>query len=400
VTIDGVLAQLVGDLQALRRLKVQVNDLNTERNRAAKAWQGRKPTEGEIEAARALRDRANTARERRGAIEERIRHIVAALPNRPHESVPEGDCEDDNIVVDTWGEPTRFDFPHLGHVELGELLGILDLPAGAKLAGAGFPCLKGDGARLSRAITCFMLDLHQQRRGYLEMAPPFVANREAFYGTGQLPKFEDDLYWVDGGQLGLVPTAEVPLTNLHAGEILDAADLPRYYTAYTPCWRREAGAAGRDTRGMIRVHQFEKVELVKIVAPETSYDELETLADDAKEVLRRLGIPHRTVCLCTGDLGFGAAKTYDIEAWLPSQDRYREISSCSNCEDFQSRRMMTRVRRANNELELVHTLNGSGLAVGRTFVAVLENGQQADGSVVIPEALRPYLGGQEVIEPR
>ena len=256
----------------------------------------------------------------------------------------------------------------------------------------------GLGARLNRAVINFMLDVHRERRGYLEIAPPFVANRDCFYGTGQLPKFEDDLYWVADG-LGLLPTAEVPLTNLYAGEILDEERLPIRLMAYTPCWRREAGAHGRDTRGIIRVHQFEKVELIKITTPETSYDELEDLAYDAEEILRRLNLPHRRVLLCAGDLGFSAAKTYDIEAWIPSQACYREISSCSNCDDFQARRMKLRFRRKTGKIEYAHTLNGSGLAVGRTLVAILENYQRADGTVVVPDALVPYMDGIEHISP-
>ncbi|MCA9527435.1 MAG: serine--tRNA ligase, partial [Myxococcales bacterium] len=274
----------------------------------------------------------------------------------------------------------------------GQALGLLDLPRGAKVAGAGFPCLTGLGARLSRALAAFMLDLHRERAGYLEVAPPFVSNRPAFFGTGQLPRFEDEIYWTDGGELGLVPTAEVPLTNLYRGEIVAEADLPIRLTAWTPCWRREAGAHGRDARGLIRVHQFEKVELVQLVAPEASDVALEALTDDAEEVLRRLELPFRRVALCAGDLGFSAARTYDLEVWLPSQARYREVSSCSNCEAFQARRMMLRVRRKSGDIEYLHTLNGSGLAVGRTWVALLENGQQADGSVRLPAALVPYLG--------
>lgn len=291
------------------------------------------------------------------------------------------------------GRPPDLWFEPRDHVEIGRELGILDMERATRLAGSRFVCLTGEGARLHRALANFMLDLHRERRGYREVNPPFLVNRDCFFGTGQLPKFEDDLFWTEDGRFGLIPTAEVPLTNMHRGQILEAAQVPFYYTAWTPCWRREAGAAGRDTRGMIRVHEFEKVELVKICEPESSYDELEGLVDDAEEVLRRLGLPHRRMLLCKKDMGFGAAKTYDVEVWIPSQGRYREISSCSNCEEFQARRMNLRVRLADGRKVFAHTLNGSGLAVGRTFVAVLENFQRVDGTVAVPEVLSPYLGG-------
>jgi seryl-tRNA synthetase len=327
-----------------------------------------------------------------GDIENAIIRALALLPNRPHDTVPNGKDSNDNLVVNVVGAPRSFGFQPKDHVDLGHALGIIDLPAGVRLAGAGFPCLTGLGARLNRAVISFMLDVHGER-GYTEIAPPFLANRNCFVGTGQLPKFEEDLYWTDSGKLGLVPTAEVPLTNLFREKILSHADLPKKLTAYTPCWRREAGSYGKDTRGLIRVHQFEKVELVKYTAPEDSYAELEDLVEEAEEILRRLAIPYRRVLLCAGDLGFGSAKTYDIEVWLPSQGRYREISSCSNCEDFQSRRMSLRYRLSDGRTEYVHTLNGSGLAVGRTLAAIIENYQQEGGAIKIPEALVPYMAG-------
>jgi len=299
--------------------------------------------------------------------------------------------------VRTWGEPGRFDFEPLPHWEVGERLGILDFERAAKIAGARFVVLKGLGSRLERALIQFMLDLHTREHGYLEVLPPFMVNAKAMTGTGQLPKFEEDLFRLAGTDYYLIPTAEVPVTNLHMDEVLAEETLPVKYVSYTPCFRAEAGAYGKDTRGMIRQHQFDKVELVKFAHPDTSYDELEGLTRNAEEVLRRLGLPYRVVTLCTGDLGFSSAKTYDIEVWLPSQGTYREISSCSNFEDFQARRAGIRFRsKGEKGTRLVHTLNGSGLAVGRTLVAILENGQQADGTVLIPEALRPYMGTDRI----
>lgn len=383
----GALTQALGER---RKLIFEIDELNASRKLRAK-----RGTHDAIEEARSFRTQAGELKARLNEVEASIHCEVTMLPNAPHESVPEGSSAEDNVITKIWGEPVGFTFRVRDHVDLGLDLG-LDLPRGTRLAGSGFPCLKGKLARLNRGVINFMLDVHRERRGYMEVAPPFVVNRESFFGTGQLPKFEEDLYWTKGGQLGLVPTAEVPLTNLYGGEILAEAELPKRLTAYTPCWRREAGAGGRDTRGMIRVHQFEKVELVKITTPESSYDHLEELADDAEEILRRLELPHRRVLLCTGDLGFSAAKTYDIEVWLPGQDCYREISSCSNCEDFQARRMKLRFRRANGKIDFVHTLNGSGLAVGRTLVAIIENYQQPDGSIEIPEALVSYVGFRKI----
>jgi seryl-tRNA synthetase len=325
--------------------------------------------------------------------------LLSALPNIPHESVPVGKDESDNVEVRRWGHAPQFDFEPRDHVDLGAALGILDLERAAKIAAARFAILNGAGARLERALINFMLDIQTREHGYQETLPPFIVNRAALFGTGQLPKFEADLFKLEDDRgLYLVPTAEVPVTNYHRDEILDASQLPMRWAAYTPCFRSEAGSYGRDTRGVIRQHQFEKVELVKYSLPENSYDELESLTRDAETILQRLGIHYRVVALSTADLGFGSAKTYDIEVWLPSQNTFREISSCSNYEAFQARRAQIRFRRAGGgRPEFVHTLNGSGLAVGRTWIAVLENYQQEDGSIVIPPALRPYLGGVERI---
>lgn len=329
-----------------------------------------------------------------------IHDDLIGLPNLPHDSVPAGDDENDNVEERAWGEPRDFDFKVLDHVDVGESLGILDFERAAKLSGARFPTQFGAGALLERALAALMLDLARDEGGYLEVVTPFLVRPDAMEGSGQLPKFADEAFFIENDELYLIPTSEVPLVNLHRGEILAESDLPIRYCAYTPCFRREAGSYGQDTRGMIRVHQFTKCELVWYTTPETSYEALETLVADAERVLQRLELPYRVVSLCTGDLGFAAAKTYDIEVWLPSQERYREISSCSNCEDFQARRAEIRYRpEAGRKPRLVHTLNGSGLAIGRTIVALLENFQQADGSVRIPPALRPYMNGLERVEP-
>ena len=331
--------------------------------------------------------------------EERVQAFLLVIPNIPHASVPIGKGEEENKEIRKWGEQPSFAFEPKPHWDIGEDLDILDFKAGAKLAGARFTLYKDLGARLERALINFMLDLHTNEHGYREVLPPFMVNREAMIGTGQLPKFAEDLFKIEGLDYFLIPTAEVPVTNIHREETLAEGDLPLYYCAYTPCFRKEAGSYGKDTRGIIRQHQFNKVELVKFTTPETSYDELEKLLADAEEVLRRLDIHYRVVSLCTGDLGFAATKTYDIEVWLPSQTAYKEISSCSNFEAFQARRASIRFRREGKKgTELVHTLNGSGLAVGRTVVAILENYQQEDGSVVIPKPLRPYMGGVDRIE--
>jgi len=331
--------------------------------------------------------------------EEKLQDFLLTIPNIPHESVPVGKSAEDNKEISQWGEPPKFSFEPKPHWDIGETLDILDFKGGAKLAGARFTLYKDLGARLERALTNFMLDLHINEHGYREVLPPFMVNRAVMTATGQLPKFEEDLFKIEGTDYFLIPTAEVPVTNIHRDETISEEDLPLYYCAYTPCFRKEAGSYGKDTRGIIRQHQFNKVELVKFTTPETSYDELERLLADAEEVLRRLKIHYRVVSLCTGDLGFAAAKTYDIEVWLPGQGAYTEISSCSNFESFQARRAGVRFRRKGKKgTELVHTLNGSGLAVGRTVVAILENYQEEDGSVVIPDALRSYMGGVERIE--
>jgi seryl-tRNA synthetase len=335
-----------------------------------------------------------------GVCEATIDETIMAMPNIPHDTVPVGKDEADNPVIKTIGDPTDFTYEPLPHWTIGERLGILDFARAAKIAGARFPLYLGVGARLERALINFMLDLHTGEHGYQEVLPPFIVNRKTMTGTGQLPKFEEDLFKLEGLDYFLIPTAEVPVTNIHQDEVLDASRLPVCYTAYTPCFRSEAGSYGKDTRGLIRQHQFNKVELVKFSRPETSYDELETLLDNAESVLRRLELPYRVITLCTGDIGFSAAKTYDIEVWMPAQGVYREISSCSNFEDFQARRANIRFKEKGKKgTRLVHTLNGSGLAVGRTLAALLENCQQEDGSVVIPKALRPYLGGMEKVAP-
>lgn len=329
-------------------------------------------------------------------MESRFEKFMLTVPNLPESSVPVGRSAAANKEVRRWGDPPRFDFPAKNHWDIGEELGILDFTRAAKIAGARFALYKGAGARLERALINFMLDLHTGEHGYTEVLPPFLVNRAAMTGTGQLPKFEDDLFRIADPDFFLIPTAEVPVTNIHRGEILEREQLPIRYVAYTPCFRREAGSYGQDVRGLIRQHQFNKVELVKLSAPERSYDELEKLVNDAEKVLQLLELPYRVVELCTGDLGFASAKTYDLEVWLPGQETYREISSCSNFEDFQARRAQIRYRKeTKGKLIFVHTLNGSGLAVGRTLVAVLENYQQKDGSVIIPDVLRSYMGGLE-----
>jgi seryl-tRNA synthetase len=333
------------------------------------------------------------------ALEARRRAILLTIPNLPHETVPVGTCAADNTEVRKWGEPARFDFTPKSHADLGTALGIVDFERATKMSGARFAILTGAGARMSRALIDFMLDLHTREHGYTEVDPPFLVNAAALLGTGNLPKFEADLFKIAGEwDLYLVPTAEVPLTNIHREEILDGRVLPLRYTAYTPCFRSEAGSYGLDVKGLIRQHQFHKVEMVKFATPEQSFDELESMVANGEEVLRRLGLPFRTVLLCTGDMGFASAKTYDIEVWLPSQNTYREISSCSNTMAFQARRANIKYRPdGTGKAEYVHTLNGSGLAVGRTLIAIIENYQQWDGSIVIPEALRPYMGGLERI---
>jgi len=329
-----------------------------------------------------------------------VMEIVMGLPNIPHDSVPVGRDESDNPVEKTVGALPEFSFEPRAHWSIGSELGIFDFERAAKITGARFPLYFGAGARLERALINFMIDVHTTVHGYQEVLPPFIVNRNAMTGTGQLPKFQEDLFKIEGWEYFLIPTAEVPVTNIHQGEILDEEMLPICYTAYTPCFRSEAGSYGKDTRGLIRQHQFNKVELVKFAAPETSYEELDALLKNAEAILKRLELPYRVIVLCTGDLGFSAAKTFDIEVWMPAQGVYREISSCSNFESFQARRANIRFKRKGKKgSELVHTLNGSGLAIGRTVAAIVENNQQADGSVIIPEVLRPYMGGMEKIEP-
>ena len=382
----------------------EVELLRNERNTASK----------EIGEKKQRKEDASALIARMGEVSTRIRELDEGLkkteaelnemgmiiPNIPHESVAYGTSSEDNPIVRTWGEKKPFDFQPRPHWEIGEKTNTLDFARGAKITGARFTLYRGLGAMLERAIINFMLDLHIAEHGYTEMLPPFLANRESMTGTGQLPKFAEDLFKVEKTDYYLIPTAEVPVTNIHRDEILSEKDLPIYYVAYSPCFRAEAGSYGKDTRGLIRQHQFNKVEMVKFTTPETSYDELEKLTLNAEEVLKRLNIPYRTVSLCTADLGFSSAKTYDVEVWLPGQDTYREISSCSNFDDFQARRASIRFRReGSGKVEFVHTLNGSGLAAGRTTVAVMENYQQTDGGVLIPEALRPYMRGIDRIPP-
>ena len=383
------------------------DDLNAAANRISKEVGAlmregkRAEAEGRKAESRALAEENKAVEARLSALEQGFRDILVGVPNLPHESVPVGRDEADNAEVRRWGTPRDFaaeGFAPKDHVDLGTSLGILDQERATKITGARFAVLCGVGARLERALINFMLDLHTREHGYREMLPPFIVNADSLFGTGQLPKFEQDLFKLrDEREFYLVPTAEVPLTNLHRDEILNERDLPLSYTAYTPCFRSEAGSYGRDVRGLIRQHQFDKVELVKFTKPEDSSAALEQLTRDAETVLQRLGLPYRTVVLSTGDMGFAAAKTYDIEVWLPSQHTYREISSCSNCEAFQARRMQARFRNAQGKPELVHTLNGSGLAVGRALVAVMENYQRADGGIDIPAVLQPYMGGTKVL---
>lgn len=385
-----------------RRVIAESDQLNAQRNASSREI-GQLMKEGkkdEAEARRAevggLKDRIAELDQQRSQAEERMRELLSTLPNVPHESVPVGKSEEDNVEVRRWGTVPEFNFAPKDHVDIGTTLGILDLERATKIAASRFAILNGAGARLERALINFMLDVHTREHGYHETLPPFIVNSDALFGTAQLPKFEADVFKLrDDRELYLIPTAEVPVTNYHREEILDASQLPRKWVAYTPCFRSEAGSYGRDTRGLIRLHQFEKVELVKYALPENSYDELEALTRDAETILQKLGLHYRVVTLSTADLGFGAAKTYDLEVWLPSQNTFREISSCSNYEAFQARRAQIRFRRSGGaKPEFVHTLNGSGLAVGRTWIAILENYQQEDGSVIVPEVLRPYVGSE------
>lgn len=402
---EAPLEELTKADERFRKLQGELDSKKSELNRRSREvgslFAAGKRQEGETlrcslaELSKTIAELERELAEARGEVE----RLELLLPNIPHASVPEGEDERSNRVERVWGEPPTFAFEPRAHWDLGSALGILDLERAGKVAGARFAVLWGQGAALERALITFMLDLHRSR-GWREVYVPFLVHRQCLVGTGQLPKFAEDLFHVEGTDLFLVPTAEVPVTNLHRGEILEEETLPRRYCAYTPCFRAEAGSYGRDVRGLIRQHQFDKVELVHLATPETSYQELEVLTNQAEAVLQALGLPYRVVTLCTGDMGFSAAKTYDLEVWLPGQGCYREISSCSNCEEFQARRADLKYRpKGGGKAKYLHTLNGSGLAVGRTLIAILENYQQADGSVLIPEVLRPYLGGQEVLRP-
>jgi seryl-tRNA synthetase len=391
------------ELDTLRReTLLEAETFKEKRNAGAKEI-GLKKKSGEnadelMEEMRQVGEKVKELDEKIGTIEAELDDLSMRIPNRPNDSVPVGADENDNIEIRKNGKPREFSFEPKAHWDLGEALGIMDFEKGVKLAESRFTVLKGAGARLERALMNFMLDLHTTKHGFTEIAPPILVNTATMSGTGQLPKFAEDLYKCVDDDLWLIPTAEVPLTNLHSGEILNETDLPKYYCAFTPCFRREAGSYGRDMRGMLRQHQFDKVEMVMISTPDKSYDELEKMTSYAEKILQLLGIPYRVICLCTGDMGFGAAKTYDIEVWLPSQNCYREISSCSNCEDFQARRMGTKYRPAGGaKPRFVHTLNGSGIAIGRCLIALMENYQNEDGSITVPEALRSYAGGLEIV---
>jgi seryl-tRNA synthetase len=395
-TLETARRRLIPEIEGLRRLQ------NTSGDEVARAKRQGKDTKDIQEAGRARNQQIKQLTVQLDSIEHQLEKVLVVLPNLPHATVPVGKTAAENVEIRKHGQPRTFDFEPKPHWDLGVALGIIDFERATRIAGARFSVLSGPGARLARALINFMLDLHTRTHAYREIEPPFLVNAAALFGTGNLPKFEADLFKIAGEwDLYLVPTAEVPLTNLHRGEILDGRELPIRYTAYTPCFRSEAGSYGQDVRGLIRQHQFDKVELVKIATPDQSYEELESLTADAEEVLKRLELPYRTMLLCTGDIGFAAAKTYDIEVWLPSQNAYREISSCSNTEGFQARRANIKFRAGGTgKTDFVHTLNGSGLAVGRTLVAILENCQQNDGSVTIPTALRPYMDGRDTIGPK
>lgn len=399
------------DLDAFRKLDQERRDLlqeveadksmrNSVSAEISKMKKNGEDASEKILSMRTLGDKIAETDKKLKEVEQGLRDIMLTIPNMPDASVPVGKDDTENPEVRKWGEPTHFDFEPKVHWDLGEDLGILDSNRAAKVSGGRFYYYLGLGARLERAVYNFMLDQHTQKDGYTEVIPPYIVNRETMTGTGQLPKFHEDMYRLEGMEMYLIPTAEVPLTNYYRDEIIDGAKLPIYLTAFTPCFRAEAGSAGRDTRGLIRQHQFHKVEMVKFTKPEDSFDELEKLTHDAEGILQALGLPYHVVCLCTGDLGFSATKCYDIEVWFPAQNKYREISSCSNCVDFQARRANIRFRRdSKSKPEFVHTLNGSGLAVGRTVAAILENYQQADGSIVVPEVLRPYMGCDVIAKP-
>lgn len=399
----------VAKIQALeetrKAIQIKTENLQSERNSISKGI-GKAKQAGEdvapmMQAVENIKQELATAEVELAKVQAEWDAFVNAIPNVPADEVPEGKSEEDNVEVRTWGTPRNFEFPIVDHVDLGANLAGLDFETGTKITGTRFAVLRGGVARLHRALAQFMLDTHINQHGYEEVNVPFIVNRDSLFGTGQLPKFEEDLFKLtDDREFYLIPTAEVPVTNIYRNEIIDDAELPIKLVCHSPCFRSEAGSYGRDTRGMIRQHQFEKVELVKFVRPEESDTALEALVGHAEIILQKLGLPHRTVILCGGDIGFSSAKTYDIEVWVPSQNKYREISSCSSFRDFQARRMMARYRnKETGKPELLHTLNGSGLAIGRTLLAVMENYQQADGSVVVPEVLRPYMGGTEVLVP-
>ena len=399
LSLDVRRRQAQQEIETLRRSR---NEASEEIGRLKKAGQ---PAEDKVAEMRAVGDKIADLENSTREVEDAQRSLLLTIPNLPHSSVPDGKDEQENRELRRWspqgGELPKFSFEPKPHWDLAEYLDIIDFDRAAKITGARFALYKGMGARLERALINFMLDLHTTGHGYTEVLPPFMVNKMSMTATGQLPKFEEELFRVENGTYYLIPTAEVPVTNIYRDEVLPEESLPVLFTAYTPCFRREAGSYGKDTRGLIRQHQFNKVELVKFAKPESSYDELEKLTGNAEEVLKRLGLPYRVIVLCTGDMGFSAAKTYDIEVWLPAQNKYREISSCSNFEDFQARRGNIRYKpKGGKKTELLHTLNGSGLAVGRTVVAILENFQQSDGTVMIPEALRPYMSGAEKITPR
>ena len=381
--------------ELLIEVEVLKNEMNVEQKKIPQLMKEGKKEEAEAEKVKLkeLSDNIKALDEKVKKVQEELQYRLLRIPNVPNANVPQGDTDEDNVEIRKWGEPRNFDFDSKAHWDLGTDLGILNFETAGKITGSRFTLYKGLGARLERSLVNFFLNTHTEKNGYTEVLPPFMANRSSFIGTGQLPKFEEDMFKIEGLDYFLIPTAEVPVTNIHRDEIVSADQLPIKYCAYTPCFRSEAGSAGRDTRGLVRQHQFNKVELVKFVKPEESYEELEKLTNDAEMMLQMLGLPYRVVKICTGDLGFTAAFKYDLEVWMPSYNRYVEISSCSNFEDFQARRAGIRFKRdKNSKAEYCHTLNGSGLAVGRTVAAILENYQQADGSVVVPEVLRPYMG--------
>ncbi|BCA87044.1 serine--tRNA ligase 2 [Enterococcus saigonensis] len=398
----NVLDEFVKLDEERRTLLVQSEELKKQRNdvsaEIAQLKRNKENAEDKIAAMKAVGAQIKEYDAKIAAIDEELKTIATTLPNLPNDSVPIGKDEDDNVEVRRFGTPRNFAFEPKAHWEVAEDLEILDFERGAKVSGSRFVYYRGLGARLERALYNFMLDLHVYEHGYTEIIPPYIVNSNAMFGTGQFPKFKEDVFQLADTDLTLIPTAEVPLTNYYNGEILDGADLPIYFTALSPSFRSEAGSAGRDTRGLIRLHQFNKVEMVKFSDAAHSYEELEKMTNNAEEILQKLGLPYRVVALSTGDMGFSAAKTYDLEVWIPAQNTYREISSCSNCEDFQARRAMIRYRDAQGKLQYAHTLNGSGLAVGRTVAAILENYQNADGTVTIPEVLIPYMGGLQKIE--